>query len=221
MFDHTNRVTRVLGRAFGAALLAGCSVAANATTVNITFDHAAALDGSVLTTPIAGAAVYNFDSGMPAGYSGAGGIVSGSTGTYAAPAGDTTHYLSVALNSPSGTQVANFGQDYDYFGLYWGSIDDYNTLSFLSHSVVSAVLTGADVIAAGVLFGDRMAPGANRYVNFFFDGGTFDAVQLSSTQYAFESDNHAVARVSEPATLALMGLGLVMTGLVQRKRQTL
>jgi hypothetical protein len=203
-----------------AALLAACAGAAQATTVGISFDSAPAVDGSGLTTPITGATVYNFDSGMPAGYAGGGGIVVGSSGTFAAPADDPTHYLSVALNVPNGVEIAHFGQAYNYFGLYWGSIDGYNSLSFLSNNSVVATFTGADVIAAGAQFGDRFGAGANRYVNFLFSDGSFDSVQLTSTNYAFESDNHAVANVAavpEPGTLGLMSLGLVAAALARRR----
>jgi hypothetical protein len=202
-------------------MLGGCALGAQAAAIQITFGGAAAGDGSGLTTAIAGATVYNFDGPLPAQYSGAGGVVTGSTGTYAAPAGDTTRYLSVALNSPSGSELASFGQAYNYFGLYWGSIDTYNSLSFIRNGTTLATLTGSDVIAAGAQFGDRFAAGSNRYVNFSLSGGTFDAVLLSSTNYAFESDNHAVAlvpvHVPVPGTLSLVSLGLAAIGLARRK----
>ena len=60
--------------------------------------------------------------------------------------------------------------------------------------------------------GGQTSWASNRYVNFLFTGGSlFDMVVLASSNYAFESDNHAYARVSvpEPATLALFALGLV------------
>lgn len=185
----------------------------------ITFDSAPALDGSVLTTPEAGATVYDFNDGLkPAGYSGDGGIVSGSVGgQYAAPAGDTTNYLSVAIGSASGTEVF-LGGDYNYFGLYWGSIDTYNTLAFYNNGSLVVELDGADVIAAGATFGDQIAPGANRYVNIYLGTDVFDEIRFTTTSFAFESDNHAFAKVSEPATLALIGAGLLGFGLARRRR---
>lgn len=197
-------------------LLAGCALGAQAATISITFGGAAAGDGSGLTSAIAGATVYNFNGALPSPYSGAGGLATGSTGTYAAPAGDTTQYMSVALNSPSGSELASYAHAYNYFGLYWGSIDTYNSLSFISGGTTIATLTGGDVIAAGAQFGDRFDAGANRYVNFSLSGGTFDSVRLSSTQYAFESDNHAVASVPEPGTFSLLSLGLAAIGLGRR-----
>lgn len=183
----------------------------------ITFESAPAGDGSGLTTSVAGATVIDFNDGaMPVGYSGDGAVVSGSlSGRYAAPAGNTTKYLTVAYNQPSGSQTIEVGS-YNYFGLYWGSIDTYNSLSFYQGDDLIATITGSDVIAAGATFGDWFSTGANRYVNFFFGSTYFDRLVISTTQYAFESDNHAFARVPEPGTLALLGLGLLAAGGMRR-----
>src|SRR6056297_754349 len=201
---------------FGLGLF---GLAAHAAPI-ITFDSGLATDGSNLTTSVAGATVIDFNDGtMPANYSGDGGVVSGSVGgRYATPAGNTTNYLSVAIDVPVGEQEIIAGGSFDYFGLYWGSIDNYNTLSFYNGANQVLSLTGADVIAAGVGFGNQIAAGANRYVNIFLNGDTYDRIVISTTQFAFESDNHAFAQVPEPGTLALLGLGLLGAGAARRRR---
>ncbi len=50
------------------------------------------------------------------------------------------------------------GSSYNYFGLYWGSIDDYNWLKFYDGDTLLGTITGLDVIAAGTALGDQIAP---------------------------------------------------------------
>ena len=197
-----------------ALALIAASMSANAAVITIT---------SGQHTTVAGAAVVDFEGGiLPLGYSGAGSVLDASVpGMSAAPAGDDTHYYSVAYPQVSGVGMyqAASGDYYDYFGLYWGSMDAYNTLSFYSNDSLIETITGADVIAAGTALGDQTATGSNRYVNFFFSQG-FDRIDFGTTNFAFETDNHAFARVNvpEPATLGLFGIGMLAAAFVRRRR---
>ena len=200
-----------------AVLVAGTSSVAHAGFIETTFT-------SGLTTQVANTTSYNFDSGAkPVGYSGDGWILPGSfAGLAAAPAGDNTPFLSLAYAKPTGTETitAAAGQYYDYFGLYWGSIDNYNWISFYNGDNELKTITGNDVILTGTGLGDQTAPGSNRYVNFFLHDMAFDRIVLGTSNYAFESDNHAFANIAvpEPGMLTLVVSALGAMFLIRRRR---
>ena len=155
-------------------------------------------------------------------------VVSGSTSINSAPAAngvkESTNYATVPGNSSSGSAtitIAPEGTYYTYFGLWWGSIDSYNTITFFKDGVETQSFTGSDVV--GYLYGTKTANGdqlssyTNMYVNFL-DLQDFNSIRMTSTSYAFEADNLAAGNpVPIPAAYWLFGSGLI--GLIGIRRR--
>jgi hypothetical protein len=128
---------------------------------------------------------------------------------------DATKYLTTG----TGSVTLAFGGPQMYLGLLWGSVDDYNTLTFYNGGSAVGSLTGLDVTASAN--GDQGVQGTF-YVNVNSDTA-FDRVVATSSQYAFELDNVAYndsnVSVPEPGTLALFSLGLLGAGVGARRRR--
>jgi len=152
-----------------------------------------------------GQAVQGAISGQPNGADGTTYATTGSTGALANAA---VEILLPGFSSGAG---------YNYFGLLWGSVDDYNTLSLFNGAALVGSVTGVNVIASPN--GDQGVNGT-LYVNI---NSTlpFNRLVATSSQYAFEFDNLAFSRsVPEPGTLALLGLGLAGLGFTRSRRKT-
>jgi hypothetical protein len=169
--------------------------------------------GQIAST-LARVTVIDFNAGNCAGYASCTGdfaLVSGSeSGKYAQPFGTNSTFLSVPNPSDTThTAVMSLGTQADYFGLFWGSIDTYNTISFFSAGNQVASYTGAQLPSL-LANGNQAEWSSNRYINFDFGSSRFDTVKFISSNFAFESDNHAYrsASVPEPMNMMLMGLGL-------------
>jgi len=146
-------------------------------------------------------------------------------GISAQPAGDSTRYLTVSYLSPAGDVLFKFSGQENYFGLYWGSMDRYNTITFLNDNVKIASFSGVTVasLTGLVADGDQHSSLSNRYINFFLGSNAFDEVVLSTTYFGFEVDNIAFGDPSvpmpEPSTLVLVGSFLCLTFFLPIRRR--
>lgn len=212
------------GNAAGALLAASLALAAPASAVTVTVGGTPSAASGEYSS-VSGATTVDFDAATPAGWSlsGDGAIVSGSVpGLYAAPPNsgpnaNSSQYLTVPSQQSAGTAEISLGGYYDYYGLYWGSIDAYNTLSFWNDGTEVFSFSGS-AAAALVPTAPTGQQALAAYFNFF-GLGAFDTVRLSSTSYAFETDNHAFGRVPAPATAALFALGVVGLSFARRESE--
>lgn len=170
--------------------------------------------------------VMTFDSADPAGWTWSGGysVAPGGTlvpGVAAPPAGAGNNYaptnfayVSPATGSPATLSFANALRT---VSLYWGSIDNYNTLEVLGagNSVLATIL-GGSLPPAG---GDQFSGNTNRRVFIDAAGQGITGLRFSSTQAAFEFDDIAGQGVPEPESWAMLIVGMGLVGLAARRRR--
>jgi hypothetical protein len=201
------------------ACLTGCSAPDFAPAFTITFDDVAGPlpAASPITSPSITLAGFTF--------TGDGAVVTGSqSGKYAAPAGDNTQYLTTGFTGSPGTknEYVMLGNTYSKFGFYWGSVDQYNTLTFVDHVANTVTsFTGNDI--APPANGNQTSDLTNVYVNFT---GQFDEVIFTTTSPAFEADNLSVGGptrvvdgIPETSTWAMMILGFLGMGFMAYRRK--
>ena len=191
-------------------------------TVFVTEGGAPAGDGSGLVSAVVPTTTYNFDTTVPAftGLPSHGEVVSGSLGgQFAAPFGDTTSYYTVGtLAQPESATLTVSGKN-NYIGLYWGSIDTYNSIT-ITDSSGSTVVNSSTFTILNPANGDQ-GLGGSAYVNIF-DTLPITSITFSSNQQAFEFDNLTVAAAApEPATWAMMVLGFFGVGFLAYRRKSM
>jgi hypothetical protein len=157
-------------------------------------------------------------------------------GAYAVAGLGVTSSYSIAFSDTGANGI-------NYFGYWLSALDAGNTVEFFNDGTSLGTFDPANVIAAlgassadyrgnpytGENIGERYA-----FLNFYLTAGTFDQIvflQKPGTA-GYESDNHTVGwynkigdgteipGVPEPATWAMMILGIGMAGGVMRRRST-
>lgn len=133
---------------------------------------------------------------------------------------DASVYLTSGSSGtvPGAGVTLTFPEQEMYMGLLWGSVDTYNTLTFLNGTTEVGIFTGAMIAgAAGAgncADGNQLAQGTC-YVNINFSS-PFTSVVATSSAYAFEFDNVAFSTkpigVPEPGVASMFLLGLLLLG---------
>ena len=220
---------------FGVVVALGLSTAGHATSITI-------LSPGLLGPPAGYGSSATFDGGVPLGtygqtdasgpfsdggadFSGSGVVMNnggqGSLGLYATPFGDTTNYMAV-LGGES--EAIAYSSLMNSFGLYWGSVDSYNSLTFYKGDTLVATITGSDVAPPMNANGGQTDYASNGYV-LITALPLFDRVVAASSSNSFEFDNVVAggatqfsAAVPEPSTWAMLMVGFAGLGYAAFRR---
>ena len=128
---------------------------------------------------------------------------------------DQSRYLTLPTDATETIAFAP-GQVRNAFGLYWGSVDTYNHVTFLNGSTVVDTFSGSDILPL-LANGGQTDFRSNRYVEFY-NMPSFTSVVLGSGGNAFEIDN-ITASVPETSTWVMMILGFFGVGFAAYRRK--
>ncbi|QSP94753.1 PEP-CTERM sorting domain-containing protein [Marinobacter salinisoli] len=206
-----------------ASLALGIALSVSSVQAGVTYSVEAA---NQLTSTQVGVTTVDFNDGTTGSYTSVVGDFTiydtpSGTGQSAPPFSITDKYISVPNPVSNGSATFTLDGSYNYFGFFWGSVDTYNTIEFFDGMTSVASFGGGDITPELIADGNQGSWNSNRYVNFFFDGGhTFDSFVMTSTSFAFETDNHSYGNVAVPesGTLGLLSLGLLGLGLARRRK---
>jgi hypothetical protein len=190
---------------------------------NISFNDASSL--TVFASPTSQCTGVTYTPGSGRAYQ------SGSVGgQHASPPNDISVFLTVSPNDAdkSGATPVTIGlpQNANYFGFYAASLDPYNFIEFFDGNTSVGKYSGTQLAQlAGVAATGNQGQGFYFNVYLSKDLSVFNKVVLTSTAYAFETDNHSFgiatapdAEVPVPGALALLGIGaLGMFGASRRR----
>jgi len=133
---------------------------------------------------------------------------------------DTTDYLSLSSGS---IETITFGSERNTFGLYWGTIDSMNTVSFYDGINLVVSYTGAEI--GRLLSAHEGVFASNGYLEFVgihpfnrvvLDTGTTNAFELENVSAGVVPDRHAgfAAPISGTLTVHDADIGDILTASV-------
>jgi hypothetical protein len=220
------RNTFRLGLTAGAAVVALATAGIAPAQAFMITSGGTAVANAGQKSSVGGVTNVTFDAGLPLSptYTNSGSpatsnlVINSLVNQYLTPTDDETRYLTLGGDKPGPVDIVLSSLN-NYFGLYWGSIDAYNTVAFYKGSFTAANLVGSFAGDALGISGITANGTQSSYINFDSEGASqyFDRIRLTSTQAAFESDNHAFRAVPTPALLpGLVGIGV---SLWRKRRQ--
>jgi hypothetical protein len=195
------------------------SAAANASVV-VTEGGAPAGDGSNLVSLFA-PTTFNFNTAATTPtFSGDPVLITSGTNpnNNAQPFNDTTQYASVGTLVTPATSTLTSPFSGNYLGLYWGSIDLYNSITITDTSGISTVINATNYPVLNPANGSQ-ALGGSAYVNIF-DSLNITGITFASGSKAFEFDNLTIAAVPEASTWAMMILGFLGLGFLGYRKSS-
>lgn len=105
------------------------------------------------------------------------------------------------------------------FEFDWGSVDSYNTLTIHSNMADIVLVPGTPAFPDAA-DGNQVLPGTNGLFRVNGDPGQiFTGITLASGSNSFEIDDLAIGPVPEPATWAMMIMGMGFMGMALRSRR--
>ena len=139
-------------------------------------------------------------------------ILSDSTG--AQPYQTTGNYLSVL---GGGSETVTFSAR-SSFSFFWGSIDDYNTITLSDGTSYTGTQIAA-MFPGGQSNGCQLLTNCNRYVTFTdTNGANLTGFTITSATNSFEITN--ISAVPEPSTWAMMILGFLGLGFLGYRKSS-